>query len=67
LGAAGIAEGEAGGGSDPKQNPPREAAEVQLGARRTKLIVKRMKDGVVMLADVAILRIDDFAKFGITV
>ena len=37
-------------------------AEVQLSARGTELVVEVMNRGVVLLADVAVLRLDDFAK-----
>ena len=37
-------------------------AEIQIAARRAKLVVEMMNRRVVLLADVAILRLDDFAE-----
>src|SRR5436190_1253824 len=40
----------------------RALAEIQLRARRTKLVVKVMDGGVILFADVATLRLDHFAE-----
>src|SRR5258706_178224 len=40
-------------------------AKIQLGARRAKLIVEMVNRRVVLLADVAVLRLDDFAKVSV--
>ena len=41
-------------------------AKIQLGALGTKLVVKMVDGRVVLLADITILRLDDFAEFGLS-